>query len=481
MAFGGRSSPLLQHLRSLCFATVVTNTTTNHSMPIMPSYHFVPYAQCKPWLCIPHSPGSRPSFLISRIPDLPAELIHCIFRENRGDVDTLRSCALVCRSWAPIAQSYLYETLHLIIKVSPPSRFSTLPRIARVAPDVGSLRRIRSSQHLTAFIKTVSLHICPSKTPWPGLSGSSRVQFHLSELFLTLSNVRHLIYINTIPQTPFLKIVSAPTIILTSPKLVSISVPNAPFDDLSILLLHATNSPKLCIGSITADRPRDELRTLHRLTFKSLAVYGNHIPLANAGSPLHSVLEFEKLTQLHIAFRKTTLFFEDSGAITTAETLIRRFQNTLQTLTLNMYLYTPLLTLIIAKKIRHLKFELYSMKWELWLRNWLDWLIESFSLPNLPEGIELEECTFTLTGFSCNSDLYRYASHWCQLDSVLASRCHIRRLVVQLQPVYPGLPSPSVKLVEALFPFVRSSATLVVEKLGLPTVLDLTELSLSDV
>ncbi|PBK71592.1 hypothetical protein ARMSODRAFT_781232 [Armillaria solidipes] len=177
MAFGGRSSPLLQHLRSLCFATAITNTTTNHSMPIMPSYHFVPYTQCKPWLCIPHSSGSRPSFLISQIPDLPAELIHCIFRENRGDVGTLRSCALVCRSWAPIAQSYLYETLHLIIKVSPPSRFSTVARIARVTPDVGSLRRIRSSQHLTAFIKTVSLHICPSKTPWPGLSGSSRVHF----------------------------------------------------------------------------------------------------------------------------------------------------------------------------------------------------------------------------------------------------------------------------------------------------------------
>lgn len=450
-------------------------------MPIMPSYHFVPYTQCKPWLCIPHSPDSRPPFLISKIPDLPAELIHCIFRENKGDVGTLRSCALVCRSWSPIAQSYLFETLRIIIKISPAFRFSTVARIACVTPDVGSLRRIRSSQHLTASIKTVSLHICPSKIPWPGLLGSSRVQFHLFDLFLALSNVRNLIYINSIPQTSFLKIVSAPTIILTSPKLVSVSIPLAPFDDLSILLLHATNSPKLCIGSITADRPRDELRTLHRLTFKSLAVYGNHIPLANADSPLHSVLEFEKLTQLHIAFCKTTSLFEDSGAIITAETLIRRFKNTLQTLTLNTYLYTPLLTLVAAKKIRHLKFELYSMKWELWLRNWLDWLIESFSLPDLPEGIELQECTFTLTGFSHNSDLYRYASHWCQLDSVLASRCHIRRLVVQLQPVYPGLPSPSVKLVEALFPFVRSSATLVVEKLGLPTVLDLTELSLSDV
>ncbi|KAK0201068.1 hypothetical protein DFS33DRAFT_1102912 [Desarmillaria ectypa] len=401
--------------------------------------------------------------------------------ENRVDVGTLRSCALVCRSWAPIAQSYLYETLHLVIKVSPPSRFSPAPRITRIAPDVGSLRRIRSSRHLIAFIKTISLDICPSKTPWPGLSGLSRVHFHLSELFLTLSNVRHLIYINAIPQTSFLKIISAPMIILTSRKLVSISVPNAPFDDLLILLLHATNSPKLCIGSITTSGPRDGLRTLHRLTFKSLAVYGNHMPLADAGSPLHSVLDFEKLTQLHIAFRKTTLFFEDSGAISTAETLIRRFKDTLQTLTLNMYLYAPLLTLVAAQKIRHLKFEMYSMKWESWLRNWLNWLIDSFSLSNVPEGIELEECTFILTGFSHNSDLYRYASHWCQLDSVLASRCHLRRLVVQLQPVYPGLPSPSVKLVEALFPFVRSSATLVVEKLGLPTVLDLTELSLSDV
>ncbi|KAK0478846.1 hypothetical protein IW261DRAFT_189976 [Armillaria novae-zelandiae] len=111
MAFGGRSSPLLQLLRCLSFATAITKTA-NHSMPIMPSYHFAPYAQCKPWLCIPHSPDSRPPLLISKIPDLPAELIHCIFRENRRDIGTLRSCALVCRSWAPIAQCYLYETLH---------------------------------------------------------------------------------------------------------------------------------------------------------------------------------------------------------------------------------------------------------------------------------------------------------------------------------------------------------------------------------
>ncbi|KAK0463018.1 uncharacterized protein EV420DRAFT_1476779 [Desarmillaria tabescens] len=263
-------------------------------------------------------------------------------QENRGDVGTLRSCALVCRSWAPIAQSYLYETLRLIIKVSPPCRFSPVPRITRITPDVSSLRRIRSSQHLTAFIKTVSLDIHPSKTPWPGLSRSSRVHFHLSELFLTLTNVRHLIYVNAMPQTPFLKIISAPTIILTSRKLVSISVANAPFDDLFILLLHATNRPKLCLGNITLSGPRDGLRILHRLTFKSLAVYGDHMSLADVGSPLHSVLEFEKLTQLHIAFRKTTSFFEDSGAISTAETLIRRFKDTLETLTLNMYLYgTP--------------------------------------------------------------------------------------------------------------------------------------------
>ncbi|KAG7447176.1 uncharacterized protein BT62DRAFT_66053 [Guyanagaster necrorhizus] len=146
----------------------------------------------------------------------------------------------------------------------------------------------------------------------------------------------------------------------------------------------------------------------------------------------------------------------------------------------NTVIAAPLLTLIDAKRVRRLKFELYSMKWESWLRNWLKWLIDSFSLSDLLEIIELEECTFTLTGFWHTSDLYRYAALWCQLDSVLASRCRIQRLVVQLQPVYPGLPSPSVKLVAALFPFVRSSASLVVEKLGLPTVLDLTELSLLD-
>ncbi|KAK0443969.1 uncharacterized protein EV420DRAFT_1575756 [Desarmillaria tabescens] len=404
---------------------------------------------------------------------VPTELIKMIIDEIAEEKSTLRSCALVCRAWTPIAHMHIFHSLHITVHIdcwkSPLLFFA--PSI-HVSKNVGALNRLlRSSPHISSYVKRLTIttsydhwFYCSIPATLADIVNTKLGHFwnyflpcflrsldRVEELILP-QNLRHPLSEN-VPK----RVIDGLGCVLRSTSLTSFAMLSGSSNDLYAMLGQCRALRDLHVGDITFhdETPNPSSFPPLPLKLQFLAITSRmdaYMRFVNK-SP-RGIVDFSHLKRLEIIIRGS-FFAMEADLVPTTEDLIRRNKETLRDLVLNVCPEEYLFNLVDPARIRNLHITMASSPRPASqnLEAWVRWLTRSFSGM---KSISLERCLFQLNESNTSADVMALYDEWRKLDTIMSSR--------------PGLPGLNVRLwrsgsltskdVEDIFPSLSATGRL---------------------
>ncbi len=425
---------------------------------------------------------------------VPTELVEVIIDEIAEEQSTLRSCALVCRAWTPIAQGHIFHSLHITVHIDCwKSPLLFLAPCIHVSKNVGVFNRLlRSSPHIASYVKRLTVtatydhwFYCSIPATLADIFNSKLGHFwnHFLPCFLqSLDRVEELMVPRNM-RHPLSEKVSKTLIdglgcVLRSSSLTSLAVLSGNLNDLYSMLGECRGLRDLQVGNVTClhETPNPSSFPPLPLKLQFLAITScmdAYMDFVNK-SP-RGLIDFSHLKRLEIIIRGS-FFAMEADLVLTTEDLIRRNKETLQDLVLNVcpegalnqdFLGISWLTALLSEylfnlvdpaRIRNVHLTIASSPRPASqnLEAWVRWLTRSFSGV---KWIRLEQCLFQLNGFNTSADVIALYDEWRKLDTIMSSRPGLARLNVRLW----RSGSLTSKDIEDIFPSLSATGRLHVQ------------------
>lgn len=407
---------------------------------------------------------------------VPTELIETIIDEIAEEQSTLRSCALVCRAWTPIAQGHIFHSLHITVHIDCwKSPLLFLAPFIHVSKNVGVLDRLlRSSPHIASYVKRLTVtttydhwFYCSIPASLADIFNARLGHFwnHFLSCFLqSLDRVEELAVPRNIRHPLSEKVpkilIDGLGCVLRSSSLTSLAVLSGNLNDLYSMLGECRGLRDLHVGDVTClhETPTPSSFPPLPLKLQFLAIASRmdaYMDFVNK-SP-RGLVDFSHLKRLEIIIRGS-FFAMEADLVPRTEDLIRRNKETLQDLVLNVCPEEYLFNLVDPARIRNVHLILASSPRPTSqnLGAWVRWLTRSFSGV---KWIRLEQCLFQLNGFNTSADVMALYDEWRKLDTIMSSRPGLPRLNVRLWR--SGSLTP--KDIEDIFPSLSATGRLHVQ------------------
>ncbi|KAF9046020.1 hypothetical protein BDZ89DRAFT_1058587 [Hymenopellis radicata] len=392
-----------------------------------------------------------------------------LLRQNRA---TLRACALVCTLWTARAQRVLFRTLEIIFVLHNKSFESPFGHDMLFFIDPVRFpfyKGVRKRTHLLSYVKDLKIKFSPGlhhpdQQPL-SLPFTRHIRYWKNErrLRYVLDVIKSLRAVEQLEIAPcvFMPLLtkdvhSALLSVLHLASLTTFRFPNGVVEDLFAHLRECPQITCLVVGWIYGLDGAD-VATLVPPTLDSLAeLVCNKDFLRHLETlfPSQQMIKYGSLLRLHFGDAPATRQGPHEESHWIAGVLRRVDGKLLQHLSLCVYPIEPLWRLFDLSSLVYIELTTcwYDQTWT-W---WINWLIQSFSVP--PASIKIQELKLSSTqSASVAVNRLQPLPQWKVFDKSLASWPDLRRVILKLWP-----PCPRHAVIEAFPELERNSKLMLV-------------------